>query len=59
MYLYVKRWISRDRRMHRQQESQPVYQHPTSYPDLTVAENIFMGHEIVKNQDDPVESDEQ
>ena len=27
-----------------------VYQHPTSYPDLTVAENIFMGHEIVKNR---------
>ena len=26
-----------------------VYQHPTSYPDLTVAENIFMGHEVVKN----------
>ncbi|MCD8363697.1 MAG: sugar ABC transporter ATP-binding protein [Lachnospiraceae bacterium] len=26
-----------------------VYQHPTSYPHLTVAENIFMGHEIVKN----------
>lgn len=26
-----------------------VYQHPTSYPDLTVAENIFMGHEIIKN----------
>lgn len=25
-----------------------VYQHPTSYPDLTVTENIFMGHEIVK-----------
>ena len=25
-----------------------VYQHPTSYPDLTVAENIFMGHENVK-----------
>lgn len=25
-----------------------VYQHPTSYPDLTVAENIFMGHEMVK-----------
>lgn len=25
-----------------------VYQHPTSYPDLTVAENIFMGHEIMK-----------
>ena len=23
-----------------------VYQHPTSYPHLTVAENIFMGHEI-------------
>ena len=27
-----------------------VYQHPTSYPHLTVAENIFMGHEIVKNR---------
>lgn len=26
-----------------------VYQHPTSYPDLSVAENIFMGHEIKKN----------
>ena len=26
-----------------------VYQHPTSYPHLSVAENIFMGHEIVKN----------
>lgn len=25
-----------------------VYQHATSYPDLTVAENIFMGHEIVR-----------
>lgn len=25
-----------------------VYQHPTSYPDLTVAENIFMGHEIIR-----------
>jgi rhamnose transport system ATP-binding protein len=22
-----------------------IYQHVTSYPDLTVAENIFMGHE--------------
>ena len=27
-----------------------VYQHPTSYPHLTVAENIFMGHEIIKNK---------
>ena len=26
-----------------------VYQHATSYPDLTVAENIFMGHEIIKH----------
>lgn len=25
-----------------------VYQHPTSYPDLTVTENIFMNHEIRK-----------
>jgi rhamnose transport system ATP-binding protein len=27
-----------------------VYQHPTSYPHLTVAENIFMGHEIIKHR---------
>ncbi|MDO4285204.1 MAG: sugar ABC transporter ATP-binding protein [Eubacteriales bacterium] len=26
-----------------------VYQHPTSYPTLSVAENIFMGHEKIKN----------
>ena len=26
-----------------------VYQHPTTYPELTVAENIFMGHELIKN----------
>ncbi len=26
-----------------------VYQHPTSYPDLTVTENIFMSHPIVKS----------
>ena len=26
-----------------------VYQHPTSYPELSVTENIFIGHEIVKN----------
>ena len=26
-----------------------VYQHPTSYPELTVTENIFIGHEIIKN----------
>lgn len=26
-----------------------IYQHVTSYPDLTVTENIFMGHEIKKN----------
>ena len=26
-----------------------VYQHPTSYPELSVAENIFMGHEMMKN----------
>ncbi|MBR0172561.1 MAG: sugar ABC transporter ATP-binding protein [Lachnospiraceae bacterium] len=24
-----------------------VYQHPTTYPELTVTENIFMGHEIM------------
>ena len=27
-----------------------VYQHPTSYPHLTVAENIFMGHEIIAHK---------
>ena len=26
-----------------------VYQHPTSYPSLSVTENIFMGHEIMKH----------
>ncbi len=26
-----------------------VYQHPTSYPELSVTENIFMGHETIKN----------
>lgn len=26
-----------------------VYQHPTSYPDLTVAENIFIGHQRMKH----------
>ncbi|MBR5047684.1 MAG: sugar ABC transporter ATP-binding protein [Eubacterium sp.] len=26
-----------------------VYQHPTTYPDLTVTENIFMNNEIVKS----------
>ncbi len=26
-----------------------VYQHPTTYPTLTVTENIFMGHEFKKN----------
>ncbi|MBR6766952.1 MAG: sugar ABC transporter ATP-binding protein, partial [Clostridia bacterium] len=26
-----------------------VYQHATSYPDLSVAENIFMGHEIIRH----------
>lgn len=26
-----------------------VYQHPTTYPELTVTENIFMGHEIKKH----------
>ena len=25
-----------------------VYQHPTSYPELSVTENIFMGHEMRK-----------
>ena len=26
-----------------------VYQHPTSYPTLSVTENIFIGHEMIKN----------
>ena len=27
-----------------------IYQHVTAYPHLTVTENIFMGHEIVRNK---------
>ena len=27
-----------------------VYQHPTTYPELTVTENIFMGHEILSGK---------
>ena len=27
-----------------------VYQHPTTYPELSVTENIFMGHEIMKGR---------
>ena len=26
-----------------------VYQHPTSYPELTVTENIFIGHEVIRS----------
>ena len=27
-----------------------VYQHPTTYPELTVTENIFMGHEVMSGK---------
>ena len=27
-----------------------VYQHPTTYPELSVTENIFMGHEMMKGR---------
>ena len=27
-----------------------IYQHSTAYPDLSVTENIFLGHEITKGK---------
>ncbi len=43
----VRRWISKGHKDAQAAGIAAVYQHPTSYPHLTVAENIFMGHEII------------
>ena len=50
MYLYGKKVDFKGPKDAQAAGIAAVYQHPTSYPDLTVAENIFMGHEIVKNR---------
>ena len=49
MYLYGKKVDFRGPKDAQEAGIAAVYQHATSYPDLTVAENIFMGHEIIKH----------
>ena len=49
MYLYGKKVDFKGPRDAQAAGIAAVYQHATSYPDLTVAENIFMGHEIIKH----------
>ncbi len=49
MYLYGKKVDFKGPRDAQMAGIAAVYQHATSYPDLTVAENIFMGHEIIKH----------
>lgn len=49
MYLFGKKVDFKGPRDAQQAGIAAVYQHPTSYPDLTVTENIFMNHEIKKN----------
>ena len=48
MYLYGKKVDFKGPKDAQEAGIAAVYQHATSYPDLTVAENIFMGHEIIK-----------
>lgn len=48
MYLFGKKVDFRGPKDAQQAGIAAVYQHPTSYPDLTVTENIFMNHEIKK-----------
>lgn len=48
MYLFGKKVDFKGPRDAQQAGIAAVYQHPTSYPDLTVTENIFMNHEIKK-----------
>ena len=48
MYLYGKKVNFRGPMDAQAAGIAAVYQHPTSYPDLTVTENIFMNHEIKK-----------
>lgn len=49
MYLYGKKASFRGPMDAQAAGIAAVYQHPTSYPDLTVTENIFMNHEIKKH----------
>ncbi len=49
MYLFGKKVDFKGPKDAQQAGIAAVYQHPTSYPDLTVTENIFMNHEIKKN----------
>lgn len=49
MYLYGKKVDFKGPRDAQQAGIAAVYQHPTSYPELSVTENIFMNHEIRKN----------
>ena len=49
MYLYGKKVDFKGPKDAQEAGIAAVYQHATSYPDLTVAENIFMGHEIIKH----------
>ena len=49
MYLYGNKVDFKGPRDAQEAGIAAVYQHATSYPDLTVAENIFMGHEIVRH----------
>ena len=49
MYLYGRKVDFKGPRDAQAAGIAAVYQHATSYPDLTVAENIFMGHEIIKH----------
>lgn len=48
MYLFGKKVDFKGPKDAQQAGIAAVYQHPTSYPDLTVTENIFMNHEIKK-----------
>ena len=49
MYLYGKKVDFKGPKDAQEAGIAAVYQHATSYPDLTVAENIFMGHEIIRH----------
>lgn len=48
MYLDGKKVVFRDTREAQKAGIAAIYQHVTAYPHLTVAENIFMGHEKVR-----------
>ncbi|MDO5424253.1 MAG: sugar ABC transporter ATP-binding protein [Eubacteriales bacterium] len=49
MYLYGKKVDFKGPKDAQAAGIAAIYQHVTAYPHLTVAENIFMGHQIVKH----------